>query len=154
EAARDTDPASQAERYRRLGQITAQKLYRAAESRGYYEEVLQRLPEDREALEALEQIFNQGQSYPELLSIYKKKEAATRDPARRLELLFKVAVIEEDQLSLPEDAIATYRRALEVAEKDHDGGRVAEIRALKALEKLYAGRDDAQGLVGVLERQL
>jgi tetratricopeptide (TPR) repeat protein len=154
EVVREPDPDIQVDRYRRLGQIALTKLYRTSDARTFYEEVLHRRPEDREALEALEQIFDQGQSYPELLRIYRKKESQSLDPKARLDLLFKSAWIEEEQLAAPDQAIATYRRALEISTEDKEGGRSAELRALRALEKLYSLRNDAQGLVGVLERQL
>ncbi|HEX6839861.1 MAG TPA: tetratricopeptide repeat protein, partial [Polyangia bacterium] len=81
--------------------------------------------------------------------IYKRREARASDPTRRLEFLFKIAWIEEEQLGDPVAASATYRKILEA-----DKTPATQTRALRALEKLNAARGDAGGMADVLERQL
>ncbi|HEX4458684.1 MAG TPA: tetratricopeptide repeat protein, partial [Polyangia bacterium] len=149
EVAKETDEARKTERFRQLARIALTRLYKPDEARKYFEEVLARAPEDAEALGNLEQIFTQAGNYKELLAIYKKREARATDPQRRLEMLFKVAWIEEEQLGDPAAAIATYQRIL-----SSDQTPATQMRALRALEKLYAGRGDAGGMAETLTKQL
>src|SRR6185295_17938548 len=113
-----------------------------------------RKPDDDEALSVLEQIFTQAQAYPELLAIYRRREAAATAVAPHLELLLKIAWIEEAQLAELDAAITTYRKILALAGGDELKDEAAVTRSLRALEKIFSGRGDWAGLVGVLERQL
>ncbi|HEX8953331.1 MAG TPA: hypothetical protein VF945_15860, partial [Polyangia bacterium] len=149
EVGRETDDAKKIERYRQLARIALTRLYKPDEARKWFEEVLARAPEDAEALSNLEQIFTQAGSYKELLEIYRKREARATEPQRRLEMLWKIAWIEEEQLGDPVAASATYRKIL-----DADKTPATQTRALRALEKLNAARGDAGGMAEVLERQL
>ncbi|HEY2747131.1 MAG TPA: hypothetical protein VGL86_21055, partial [Polyangia bacterium] len=149
EVGKETDDARKIERYRQLARIALSRLHKPDEARKWFEEVLARAPEDQEALQNLEQIHTQAGNHKELLEIYKRREARAADPQRRLEFLFKIAWIEEEQLSDPLAASATYRRILEA-----DKAPATQTRALRALEKLNAARGDAGGMADVLERQL
>ncbi|MGZ3405885.1 MAG: tetratricopeptide repeat protein, partial [Polyangia bacterium] len=149
EVGKETDDARKIERYRQLARIALTHLYKPEEARKWFEEVLQRAPEDTEALGNLEQIFTQSGNYKELLEIYRKREARSTDPHKRLEMLFKIAWIEEEQLGDPLAASATYRKIIET-----DKTPATQTRALRALEKLNAARGDAGGMADVLERQL
>ena len=149
EIAKETDEGRKIERYRQLARIALTRLYKPDEARKWFEEVLQRAPDDAEALGNLEQIFTQAGSYKELLEIYRKREARATDAQRRLEMLFKIAWIEEEQIADPVAASATYRKIIEA-----DKTPATQTRALRALEKLNAARGDAAGMADVLERQL
>ncbi|HEY7956264.1 MAG TPA: tetratricopeptide repeat protein, partial [Polyangia bacterium] len=147
-AASEEDPARRAERHRRLGRIQLQRLHRPDEARKHFVEVLAHQPDDEEALATLEQIFNQAEAWPELLSIYRKRLGSAELP-RRLDLLFKIAWIEEEKLADPKACIATYRQVL-----DADRQPQTQIRALKALEKLLSASEAWGELAEVLERRL
>jgi tetratricopeptide (TPR) repeat protein len=149
EVARETDPEKQAERHRKLGRITLQRLHRTDDARKHFEALLERKADDEEALSTLEQIFTQAQAYPSLLAIYRKREGRAKDPQRRLEMLFKIAWIEEEQIKDLPAAIATYRKILET-----DPAPATQLRSLRALEKLYVGRSEWAQLAEVLEKQL
>ena len=149
EVQKEPDEARKIERYRQLARIALTRLYKPEEARRHFEEVLARAPEDTEALTNLEQIFTQAGNYKELLEIYRKREARATDPQRRLEMLFKIAWIEEEQIGDPVAASATYRKII-----DADKTPATQTRALRALEKLNAARGDAAGMADVLERQL
>ena len=149
EVSKEGDEARKTERYRQLARIALTRLYKPDEARKWFEEVLARAPDDAEALGNLEQIHTQAGNYKELLAIYRKREARANDPQRRLEMLFKIAWIEEEQIGDPQAAIATYGKILET-----DPTPATQMRSLRALEKLHAGRSDAGGLAEALERQL
>src|SRR6185312_5807862 len=108
EVAKETDDARKVERYRQLARIALTRLYKLEDARRWFEEVLARAPDDPEALSQLEQIHTQAGNHKELLAIYRKREARATDPQRRLEMLFKIAWIEEEQLGDPLAASATY----------------------------------------------
>ena len=73
EVARETDPAARAQRSRQLGRITLNRLRRPEEARKHFEAVLEHAPDDDEALNTLEQIFNQTQEWPALLGIHRRR---------------------------------------------------------------------------------
>ena len=150
EVQKETDDAKKIERCRQLARIALTRLYKPDEARRWFEEVLARAPDDTEALTQLEQIHTQAGNYKELLAIYRRREArASSDTQRRLEMMWKIAWIEEEQLGDPVAASATYLRIL-----DADKAPATQTRALRALEKLNAARGDAAGMADVLERQL
>src|SRR5262249_23335688 len=126
------------------------RLHRPDEARKHFEAVLAQSADDEEALTTLEQIFNTTQEWPQLVAVYRKREAAAKEPQRRLELLFKIAWIEEEQLHDPKAAIATYRRVLGAAGEQAG----TQLRALHALDKLYTAAQDWPGLFEVVEKQL
>lgn len=146
---READPERRAERHRKLGRIALNRLRRPEDARRHFEAVLEHQPEDDEALSTLEQIFTQAQSYPELLAVYRRREGRERDPQRRLEVLFKIAWIEEAQLAEAPAAVKTYQRILEA-----DPPGAVKLRALRALEKLHLAAGAWEALAGVLEQQL
>ncbi|HMV71470.1 MAG TPA: hypothetical protein PKC08_04770, partial [Pseudomonadales bacterium] len=128
------DGAHKLARLRLLGQWTQQKLHRLDEARGYWEQVLAKIPLDEEALTALEQIFQSQEKYPELLGIYRKRVESQADQSKRTDVLFRMASVEENKLSDRGAAAATYRRIL--AESASNASMATTMRALRALEAL------------------
>ena len=150
----DRPQAHRLRRLRQLAEIARTRRHRPDDARRHYEHILQLAPGDEPTLTALERLFAEDQSYPQLLQVYRQQDAAWRgapaDPAR-LELLFKMAWIEEEKLSDVPAARATLQRAL-----DLQPGAAAELRALRTLERLEAAGGDARvgALAEILERQL
>jgi len=139
-------------RLRLLGQWSQQKLHRLDEARGYWEQLLSRLPLDEEALAALEQIFIAQDRFPELLGIYRKRIENAPEAQKRTDVLFKMASVQENKLGDRGAAAATYRRIL--AEPETMSSMATTMRALRALEKIYTQSGDSESLAEVLERQL
>ena len=131
---------------RELGRIAAVRLHQPDRAQTYWERVLGELPEDAEALAALEEIATQQSDWPDLLKIYRRRAKLEKDTERQVDLLFRVAFLEEERLADLDAAVATYRRIL-----DLDAG---SRRALKALAKLCEARSDWAGLADALEREL
>src|SRR5262249_33490 len=102
--------------------------------------------EDATALEALDRLFSRDEKWGDLLDIYRKKVELTRDPTERLNLLFRIASLWEEMLGTPEEAIVTYREIL-----GHDP---MNLRALKALDRLYLAQQHWRDLADNLVRQL
>ncbi len=139
-------------RLRQLAQWSQHKLHRLDEARGYWEALLRKTPLDEEALSALEQIFQNQDKHHELLGIYRQRVEMASDSAQRVEVLFKMAAAEENKLHDRGAAAADYRRIL--AEPATVSSMPTTMRALRALERIYAQSGDSASLAEVLERQL
>jgi tetratricopeptide (TPR) repeat protein len=147
-----SDPAEQAALHRRLAKIAKEKTGRVGDARKHWEEVVARAPADGEALSALEQIFTQLAAWPELCGVLTRRAELTEDPARKLEILQKVAFLQEERLGDLAAAGATYRTALEVA---HGHAMAKEsARILSALERVYAARQQWPELLEALAARL
>ena len=133
-------------RLRQVADLYLSKLNRADDARRYYTEVLDRVPGDVQALAALEQVHTHAGNWKELLSIYRQRVTSTDDRDRRVELLYKIAFIEEEKGNQLDEAASSYRKILEE--------EPAATRALRALERIYGARSNWTGLVEVLRKQL
>ncbi len=150
----DASPEHRLKRLRQLAELARTRQHHPDEARRYYELVLAQTPGDSWALGALEELFTEGQSYPQLLSVYRRREAAWQGPAAdpaRVDLLFKIAWIEEEKLSDISASRTSLQRIL-----DLEPGTAAELRALRTLERIevLAGAPRHAALAEVLERQL
>ncbi|MSP60174.1 MAG: tetratricopeptide repeat protein [Myxococcales bacterium] len=142
--------ADKVARYRQLADLIFHKLHRADEARPYYIEVLKRLSDDAESGAALEQIYTQAASFPDLLALYRGRvERIGSDPAtsaQRIDLWFKIAQIEEEKSGELDSAAESYQRIL--------GEEPSSAKALRALERIFGARGNAGGLAEVLAKQL
>ncbi|MFH0899561.1 MAG: hypothetical protein V2A73_02905, partial [Pseudomonadota bacterium] len=131
---------------RELGRISAGRLHKLDEARAAWEAVLSIAPDDTEAMSALEELATQQSRWPDLLSIYRRRAEREEDLARRLEMLFRIAFIEEERVSDLDAAARTYEQILELDPRSH--------RALRALAKVHTARNDHAGLARALELEL
>jgi tetratricopeptide (TPR) repeat protein len=130
----------------KVAAILDDKLEKTDKAIEHYKKALTIEPEDPQALEALDRLFTREEKYPDLLEIYKKKVELAQDGDERLNLLFRIAQIWEEMLAAPEEAIATYREIL--------GQDPTNLRALRALDKLFVDKALWQDLADNLSRQL
>src|ERR1700748_1101298 len=86
----------------------------------------------RASLRPADELLQRTERHEERVSLYKSGLEHKYEPAERLKLLHTIAELERRQLSRPDDAIETYRQAVEVDESD--------TRALDALTDLYRER--------------
>ncbi len=144
------DPATSEEErvrlLRELGRIASVRLHQYDRSQQYLHQLLELRPEDRGAMAALEDIATQQSEWPQLLKIYRRKVELEKDTAARIELLFKIAVLEEERVADLDAAAGTYGRILDLDPESR--------RALKAQAKLSEARGDWESLAKVLEREL
>lgn len=99
-------------------------------------------PGGRELRGELERIATMLGSFGDLVADLEKALAATYDVATQIEILERVATIQDSRLGDPRAAIVAYRRILEADESNAD--------ALEALEALHMLIGDWEGLVAVL----
>ena len=111
-----------------------------------YYKVLAIDPVDAEALAALEQLFTRTSRWEDLIGVVELRIEQITDPHRREALYATTAQIYDEQLGRPDDAIAAYKKVLEL-----DAG---SARALKALDDLFTRRQMWSELAENLDAQL
>ncbi|MCC6749654.1 MAG: tetratricopeptide repeat protein [Deltaproteobacteria bacterium] len=131
---------------RQLAELAGNRLRRPELAEQFYRRLLAASPEDRGCLAALEQIYSSTQRWVELVEVCERQAAAETAVRTRVDLLFKVAYLQEERLGDPLAAIRTYQA---IAAVDP-----ANLRALKALERLHQVRGSWPELVEVLGREL
>ncbi len=98
-------------------------------AREYYVKVLDMDGENAQAMDALEQIYEEQEQFLELFEIYRRKVQTAPDEAKRRQILFKQARVCEVNLEDLSGATETYEAIL-----DSDPDNAA---AMEALERLY-----------------
>jgi len=125
------------------------------DARVFYHKVLDEEPEQKDALEALEEIYVALDRAEDLLGIYRRKIELTDDTEQKLDYLYRTSDLLRDRLDAPDDAVLAAREALDLVP-----GHLPTIQRLDELytltgrwEDLAATLDDTLGLVeGDLER--
>lgn len=110
-----------------------------------YRKVLEIDAANLAAAESLERLFRTAGKYPELSQILQRKAEILEEPHDKKEALFQAAAIEEDMLERPEEAIAVYKKVLDI-----DGD---DVRALDALIKRYLGLSNWPDLLAIYARK-
>ncbi|MGZ5966930.1 MAG: tetratricopeptide repeat protein, partial [Polyangiales bacterium] len=121
-------------------------------------------PGDREAVRALERLYESEKMWPELMEAMRLRAATVEDSAERIDLRKRIATLQARELQDPTGALEIYRQVLDEAHSDE--GAIAAVRAIgekddtlrhtaaEILEPVLrsAGRHD--DLVAVLEMRL
>lgn len=116
-------------------------------ARDYYTRVLDAEPEDRRAMNALEDIYRTGDKHADLYDILiRKAELSGDDLDVQAAALSEAAVLCSDHLDRAEDAILAWEQVLDVIPDNKD--------AVAALETLYEDGARWHDLVDLLERRL
>jgi tetratricopeptide (TPR) repeat protein len=110
-----------------------------------YYKVLAIDPADVDALAALEQLFTRTQRWKDLIGVVERRIEQTNDVRDREALYGTMAQIYDERLGRPEDAVAAYKKVLEL-----DPG---SERALKALDDLFTRQKMWADLAENLEAQ-
>jgi tetratricopeptide (TPR) repeat protein len=113
------------ELFRELGQTE-----RALE---FFRRALAFEPESKALFEAVDGLLEQSGRADERVALYRQALEHRFEPAERLQLLHTMASLQRSKLATPDEAIETYRQALEVADDD--------AVALDALTELYRERE-------------
>ncbi|HWM85705.1 MAG TPA: tetratricopeptide repeat protein, partial [Kofleriaceae bacterium] len=108
--------------------------------------LLEAREDDPEALSALDRLLKAEGRSAELVEVVSRRAELVDDPALRRVLLERVAVLQEQALEHPRDAITAWRSVLAIDDADR--------AALDALERLYRAVGEPRELVGVLTRKI
>ncbi|AKU99995.1 TPR domain protein, putative component of TonB system [Labilithrix luteola] len=130
----------------RSAMIEDQQLGLVDEAASGYVHVLSLDPADSEALDALEALFVRTQRWTDLIGVTERRIEQTADPERREALYVQMARIYDEQLARPDDAVASYKRVLELDP--------ASQTALSALDALFTRQRMWSDLAENLEAQL
>ena len=139
------DAESRVDIHRVYARVCQNKLDKADEATKAWEVCLQANAEDREALDALECLYEKSEEYSKLLDIFDKKLALTTDPEEIKGLAFKRAQLLVTQLNDLEQAEVSYERVLSIDENNIDA-----IRGLKAI---YDVTENWGKLAKILEKE-
>ena len=140
EAARD--PRERAQRTFKAAQILEERLGKASDAVLAYRAALAQDPDLLAARSALERLLEREGRWEELCHLVEAEIAAGSTPAEEVEMLFRLARLEEERRRDPTAAARRYRRILEV-----EPGNPAALRALRLiLERAGAGPELAEAL--------
>lgn len=125
-----------------LGRILDRQMGAHEEALGRYHQALEIDPDNREALDAVEQLYTRAMSWHELLGVLDRKLALAEEVDERKELFRKQGLIFENQL---EDALSAIERYRSVADEDP-----SDRDALESLRRLYEASEQFHELHEVL----
>ncbi|MCC7537243.1 MAG: hypothetical protein IT379_13555, partial [Deltaproteobacteria bacterium] len=114
-------------------------------AREHYVRVLEQRPDDRRALDALEELYADANDHRALLDVLRKKADLASDPSARRRLLVAQAQLCEGPLADAPAAIVAYESVLEEG---------VDREAMLALERLYASSERWDDLANLLQREL
>ena len=136
------DPEAQVTFNNKIAALLLNRLADEAEAEKYYRATLEISATDTTALNALDALYTQKSSWASLLAILDSKLQADFNAESQRPILYRMAGIQETLCHLPEEAIATFLRILELD--------ATQIDAIKALERLYAQQEMWQDLADLL----
>ncbi|HEX3902026.1 MAG TPA: tetratricopeptide repeat protein [Polyangia bacterium] len=126
-----------------VAELEEKQAGRAPEAEKVYAQILGAEPLHAGAFRALARLYRDGQRWSELRALYDARQLAALDARERLDLLAQIAELSEAALSDPDHALGAYEKMLELDP--------ADLRAHRALERLYAARErwtDLEALLG------
>lgn len=116
---------------RRAGELF-QSLGDGQQALGFYRRALAFEPENRSLFEAVDGILSSSGAAADRVELHRSALEHRFDDADRLATLHVIAELQRGPLASPDDAIETYKQALDVSEHD--------ARSLDALAELYRAR--------------
>ncbi|HXK17453.1 MAG TPA: hypothetical protein VNG33_06615, partial [Polyangiaceae bacterium] len=129
----------------KIADLARHKLADRELARTYYKKALELRAEDKQALTALESLYEEGGDARNLLEILERRTEVAENDEERKSLLFRRAKLLSEALSERRKAIEVYETILDIT---------LEREALTALEALYTAESMWVELVGLYERQL
>ncbi len=129
----------------KIADLARHKLADRELSRTYYKKALELRAEDKQALTALESLYEEAGDARSLLEILERRTEVADGDEERKSLLFRRAKLLSEALSERRRAIEVYETILDIA---------LEREALTALEALYTAESMWVELVTLYERQL
>lgn len=112
-----------------VAELASEKLRNPEVATELWLEVREIAPEDSDALDALEKLYEKSRDYEALADVLLIKGPLTDDLEERMKLYQKLGMLFSDRLEDSERAIEAWKAALELAPDD--------LKARKALERLY-----------------
>lgn len=142
----EQEPADQSRALLELARVQEVNLANVAGAIESYRRVLEIDSDNAAALDALIRLYDQQQSWSELVTVLARRAATTEDPDESLRLKKHIGYVQEANLVDPTAAIETYRDILAREPTDFD--------ALQALERLYLNANRVEQYKEVLLAEL
>lgn len=130
----------------KVARVLDERLGRAADAIGAFQQVLTLDDANAEAIGALERLLASERRPAELVEVLVRKAEASRDVLERKELYYRVCELCEASLGDIERAISTYQRVLDEDSEDQN--------AVEALIRLFERSGQWSQLVGALREKL
>lgn len=130
----------------RVGQIYSEELNEGDAAQAAFQEALTLDPENRLAVNALDDLYRKMERWPELVTVLERRLSIERRAKERQILRFDIAQILYHSLNRADDAISVYEDIL--AEDPQ------EVRAFAALGDLLLAEEKFAALKELLERQI
>lgn len=140
----EADPGTKAELYRAIARRWLEQFSNVQNAVESYEKLRESLPDDREALEKLRELYTKRRAYKPLFDLM-EHDASKAEGAARREIWMEMARIAEGRLDRGADATRLYKMIL--AEEPND------LVALDALEKQAERDKDFVTVADALERR-
>jgi tetratricopeptide (TPR) repeat protein len=141
------DSAQQAEYLRQLARLVEGQLHELGRARHTWEQLLDLLPNDGEALDSLARIFNSQADWNSLVRIMERQMPLADNPNRAADIGLQRAEIFAEKLNDPDQAALALEQL--VAEIDP-----RNVVAYQRLRSYYEADEDWPRVVKVAERQL
>lgn len=111
-----------------------------------WKKVLEVMPSDSEALDAIGKLLARQGKVPQLLEVLKRQLMVAEEPAHRSALLLQIGVLQDEHLKDGNGALASFRKVLEF--------NPDEPVALERMERLCESQDRWPELADILARRI
>lgn len=157
------DPEEKKLIYYQMGAVYERELGDSARAIDTYQRVLEQDPDDLQALGRLDALYQQGEAWPELLTVLQHESELAMDPSESISYQYRIAELYEKHLDDVARGIELYRDllmqqsdhapTLEALERLKNGDR-EPLLAASVLEPFYDGSGQWTHLISVLEVQV
>jgi len=130
----------------RLASIWEKKLEDKEAAIGIFEDILSEAPDNIEALEALQRLYEELERWEQLVQILRAEVRIARGDAKKASLYAQMGDVLFLKLGQPQDALAIYNRVLQFDENN--------VSVVSRLESLYENMELWDQLVVHLQKQL
>ncbi|MCA9658259.1 MAG: hypothetical protein KC486_07940 [Myxococcales bacterium] len=144
-ASPDCDNAERLELLDKLAEIAREKLQSDETAQRYLRKIVDIDPKNEAALAALEEIYGAAERWEELVFVLQKRLDITGEGGR-LELLRRIATLQEEQVNDLDGAVATYEAIHAM--------RPSDLEVIDSLARLHRSRSAWSDLADTLQRRL
>ncbi|MCB9730663.1 MAG: tetratricopeptide repeat protein [Deltaproteobacteria bacterium] len=140
------DPATRLAIKLAIARAWQNKLHDLEQARTFYHKVLDEEPENREAVDRLEEIYVGLDRAEDLLDIFRRKVELSSDVEQKLDYLFRISDLLRDGLERYDDAVLAAREALDLVP--------GHLDAMQRLDELFTRTERFAELAQVIEEML
>jgi tetratricopeptide (TPR) repeat protein/outer membrane biosynthesis protein TonB len=145
-AAEQRDPEVGSQLYAAAARVFEQDVPNIDRAIELYQRVLAIDPANLEAAESLQGLFQGSERYADMSAILQRKASVLEDVDAQKEALYQAALLEEEVLERPREAIAVYQKVLDIDAEDG--------RSIDALIKLYLSLSAWEELLAVYTKKV